>query len=152
MRIFGKSKTIFLFRISFYKSKLCIVWNWSIPRNYFNRRKYLLWGYSKWRQIKQSSSGLNIGLSSNFWLLRIANHVKFTEECVVCTEKHALIGKGFKLGYTWAFHYEPESKRQHRVKTNWLSGRVKVPGTAVSKERHADIFWNVKWPITIDFL
>ena len=29
----------------------------------------------------QSGSGLNRGLSSNFWWLRSVNHVKFTEEC-----------------------------------------------------------------------
>ena len=27
---------------------------------------------------------LNRGLSSNFWWMRSANHVKFTEECVMC--------------------------------------------------------------------
>ena len=29
----------------------------------------------------QSAPGLNRGLSSNFWWLKSANHVKFTEEC-----------------------------------------------------------------------
>ena len=30
-----------------------------------------------------STSNLNRGLLSNFWWLRSANHVKFTEECVM---------------------------------------------------------------------
>ena len=46
----------------------------------------LFWGYSKWGQIKQNAPGLNRGLSSNFWWLRSANHVKFTEECMMCSK------------------------------------------------------------------
>ena len=39
------------------------------------------------------------------------------------------------------------------VKTHWLSGKEKVPGIVVSKEGHAvTIFWDMKEPITIDFL
>ena len=33
------------------------------------------------------AAGLNRGLTSNFWWLRRANHLKFTEQCVMCTEK-----------------------------------------------------------------
>ena len=34
----------------------------------------------------QSTPGLNRGLSSNFWQQRCSNHVKFTEEYVMCME------------------------------------------------------------------
>ena len=51
----------------------------------------------------QSALELNRGLSSNFWWLRSANHVKFTEECVKCMEKYVLGKKMFttrlKLGF-----------------------------------------------------
>ena len=41
---------------------------------------------------------MNRDLSSNFWWLRSANHVKFTEESVICTEKHVLV----RTMYKWA--------------------------------------------------
>ena len=33
----------------------------------------------------------NSELSSKFYWLRSVNHVKFTEECMICTEKHVLV-------------------------------------------------------------
>ena len=46
----------------------------------------------------QNAQSLNRGLSSNFWWLRSANHVKCTEEGVMCTEKNILV----KNVYKWA--------------------------------------------------
>ena len=43
-----------------------------------------------------SVSSLNRSFSSNFWWLRSENLTKFTEECVMCMEKH---------GYSWVLHY-----------------------------------------------
>ena len=106
-----KSKMIF-FRIFFHKFKLCIVWNWFIAIIILISQKYLFWGYFKWGQIKQSSTGLNRGLSSNYWWLRSVNHVKFTEECILCIEKHVLIKKIFKNGLC---DYEPGLKWQAMV-------------------------------------
>ena len=42
---------------------------------------------------KQSAPGLNRSLSSNFWWLKRENHVKFTEECFMFTEKPVLVKK-----------------------------------------------------------
>ena len=47
----------------------------------------------------QSVPGLNRGLSSDFWRLRRANHVKFTEECVICMEK--IVWRGIFF-FKWA--------------------------------------------------
>ena len=41
--------------------------------------------------MANQTSGLNIGLSSKFWLLRSANDAKFTEECVMCMVKYFLV-------------------------------------------------------------
>ena len=41
--------------------------------------------------VNQSAPNLKRGLTSKFWLLRNENHVKFTDECVMCTEKHFLV-------------------------------------------------------------
>ena len=41
---------------------------------------------------------VNRGLILNFWWLRSANHVKFTEEHVMSTEKHVLVKKVFTNG------------------------------------------------------
>ena len=49
-------------------------------------------------QANQSASGLNRGLLSNFWWLRSANHVKFTEECMMFMEKYVLGTKMFTNG------------------------------------------------------
>ena len=46
-------------------------------------------------KIAANQTGLNRGLSSNFWWLRSANHLKFTEECVMCMEKHVFVKKIF---------------------------------------------------------
>ena len=64
-----------------------------------------------WSQIRVIL-GLNSGLSSNFWWLKNANHVKFTEKCVMCRKKHVLIPKLFTNGLTWVCYSEPELKRQ----------------------------------------
>ena len=37
------------------------------------------------------AQGLSRGLSSNFELLRRANHENFSKECVICMVKNALI-------------------------------------------------------------
>ena len=39
----------------------------------------------------QSAPGLNRGWPSNFGWQRSANHVKFTEECIMWMEKHVLV-------------------------------------------------------------
>ena len=36
----------------------------------------------------QIASGLYRGLSPNLWCPRSANCVNYTEQCVICTEKH----------------------------------------------------------------
>ena len=55
-------------------------------------------GYSKWWQIKRNIPGLNGDLSINFWWLKGINHVKFTEESVICAEKHVSFKKMFTNG------------------------------------------------------
>ena len=98
----------------------------------------------------QSASGSNRVLSSNFWWLRNANHVKFTEESAMCMEKRF----NQKNIYKWAKHFGfvTELKKIHGVETYWLSSKGMVLGTVVSKEDHAvTVFWNMKGPIYIDF-
>ena len=104
------------------------------------------WGYSKWWQIKQSPPGLNRGLSSNFWWLRSAHHEKFTEECVMHTEKHVLVKRMFtneqNMGLpqlTWV------EKTVHWMETHRPSNKEKVWIMLI-------VFWNMKGPIIIDFL
>ena len=48
--------------------------------------------------VKQRATGFDRGLSSKFWWLKSANHVKFTEECVMHMEKDVLIIKMFTNG------------------------------------------------------
>ena len=53
----------------------------------------------------QRAPGFNRGMSSNFWWLTSAKHVKFTEECVICTKKDVC-------------HYNTVKKTVHRVETH----------------------------------
>ena len=70
-------------------------------------QKYLFWDYLKCRQMTQSALGLNRGLSSSFCQPRNVNHVKFTEQSVMCTENHDLIKKMI-TNWLNICHYEPE--------------------------------------------
>ena len=106
--IFEKSKIIFFP----HKCKLCIVWNWFLAKIILILQKYLFWDYSKWQQIKQCVPGLNRGLCLSFWWLRSANHMKFTEECVICIEKLVLVKRIFINWLTMGLHHKPELKRQ----------------------------------------
>ena len=97
-------------------------------------QKYFFQDYSK------SQAGMKRGLSSIFCWLRSANHVKFTEECVICTEKHVLvkIKKIFTNGLNKALFKRLSQKGwKYIVEIHWLSSIEKVPGAVVSKEGHA---------------
>ena len=61
-----------------------------------------------------SGPGLNRGLS-NFWWLRSANYVKFTEDCVMCTKKHISVKKKKKKKvYKWAQNSIQDEDRPSR--------------------------------------
>ena len=45
----------------------------------------------------QSIPGFNRVISSNIWWLRNANHVKFTEERMICIEKQLLSKKSLQI-------------------------------------------------------
>ena len=78
---FERNKMNFFFRIFFY-----IVWNC------FNLTKVFVSRLFKMVE-NQSASCLNRGLLWNFCWLRRANHVKFTEKCVICMEKQVFVKK-----------------------------------------------------------
>ena len=89
---------------------------------------------------------LNRGLSSNFCWLRSANQVKFTEECMMCSQKHVLRKKCLQISSTWLGHYEPELKNQSiewkhtdSDKENILVAVVSKDGQAGSLLRHERI-------------
>ena len=94
----------------------------------------------------QIATGLNRSLSSNFGWLRSANHVKCTEECVMCTGKHVLVKKIFTNEQNmdlplllWV------KKTVHVDEIHWLSGKEKVLGAVSNKEGDADSLLGHKW-------
>ena len=97
----------------------------------------------------QSNSSLNRGLSSNFWQLKSANHMKFKEECGVGTEKHVLVKEFF---FKWVKRsFATTSLSQKKKKTVHDSPvNKKFPGAVVSKR--GDAYRDIKGPIAIDFL
>ena len=47
----------------------------------------------------QSVLGVNRGMSSNFWwLMKSANHAKFTGEYVMCMKKHGTVKNCLQMG------------------------------------------------------
>ena len=61
-------------------------------KNQFNLTKIIV--LKLFRMVtNQSAPNLNRSLPQNFGLLRNANHVKFTEEWMICTEKDVLVKK-----------------------------------------------------------
>ena len=95
-------------------------------KNYFKSYKYLFWGNSKWKQIRQSALGLNRGHLAKFSWLRSVKHMKLIEECLICMEKSTLVRKKKftnRLNVSlpiWAWI----EKTVHAVETHWLSGKV----------------------------
>ena len=74
-----------------------------------------------------------------FWGIRCANHMKFIEKCVMCSEKHVLVKKMFtnKLNISlplWAW----VENSVFGVKTHLLSSKEKFLGAAVRKKGHFD--------------
>ena len=88
----------------------------------------------------QSKPGLNRILSSNFWLLRSASYVKFSEECVIYMKRHVLIKKIITQGsdlLLWA-----------RVETTvTLRRRKKFQAKQPVKTVTLGIFWDMKGSI-----
>ena len=113
--------------------------NWFKARVNLIPQKYSFCDHSICRQIKQSTLGLNRGLSSHFGWSRSANHVKFTEECVIYTVKSVLVKIMFLdlLNMGFALRASVE-KITCGVETHWISGKENVPGAVVSKEGNAD--------------
>ena len=133
-----KSKILFFQRNFFHKCKLWFLWNWFIVKVISIEQKYFFWGYLKWQQIKQSVPGLNRGLSLNFWWLKSANHMKFTAEGMICTEKYILLKNVKQMGDAWAHNYEIESKRQSIEWKHGFFGKETFLNFGVCKEGHAD--------------
>ena len=68
----------------------------------------------------QNSGNLNRILSSDFWWLRSANHVKFIEEFVMCIGKQVLVRKFFTKGLNVSLPLQIwVEKTVHEMKTNW---------------------------------
>ena len=80
-----------------------------LPWISYATQKQNILGYPKRHQVKQSA----LGLSSKLWCLKITNHVKFTKECVMWTEKHVLV----KSVYKWAKLRVWVGKKVHRIET-----------------------------------
>ena len=84
-------------------------------------------------------SDLKRNLSSNLYGLKSANHMKFSEECVMCIEKHVSIKKIFTNELNMNLPLQAWiTKTVYGVETQWLSCKQKVLGTAVSKESDTD--------------
>ena len=85
---------------------------------------------------------MNRDLSSNFGWLRNTNHMKFTEECLMHTEKYVSAKRIFT---NWAKHWVCKTRLSQRDGSRrgniyGLSGNEKVLSITASKEGHADNF------------
>ena len=75
-----------------YKCKLYILLNWFLTK-IFKKKIFLI--ALRLFKIKE----LQPWTESSFWWLRSANHVKFTEELVIHSEKHILVKINFTNGF-----------------------------------------------------
>ena len=126
------------------KWKLCMIWNWFIAKFISIFQNYVLKLFKM--VANQIASGLNKVLSWNFWWLRSANSVKFTEECGMCIEKHVLVNK--KNVYKWAkhevCHYESELKRlfiDSLVKKKFQAHWSEDHGESYLGHKRTDHYW-----------
>ena len=89
-------------------------------------------------------------MSSNFWWLRRANPVKFTQKCVTHMEKHILIKKKcLQMGKIWVGLYKPELKRKSM---KWKHTDFPVKKKFWSEKRLMFTFFkDMKGSITFDF-
>ena len=115
-------------------------------RNAFNLAKiFVLQLFRIVGKIKQRAPGLSRGLSSNFCCLKSANHMKFMQDYVMCTEKDILVKKLFINGLKMGLPRQACVKKTvHVVEIHWITSKEKVPGEAVSKEGHADCLLGYK--------
>ena len=87
----------------------------------------MFWGYSKWWQI----CVFQAWTENCHKILESENHVKFIEECVMCTERKNCQNK-------------PESKKKKTVK--------KFRAQLSVKKVMLTAFWNMKVPLNIDLI
>ena len=113
------------------------------------KQKYLLRGYSKWRQIKLQVS---TEVYPFLWL-RNASWVKITERMCNVNGNACFCWKMFTNGVnmglpqpTWV------RKTVHGMEICWLSGKEKVPGAQSVKKVMLILFLDIKGPVSIDFL
>ena len=98
---------------------------------------------------------MNRGLLWNLWRLKNTNRVKNTEERVTRKEKPVLVKKikMFTNERKRVCHNNPESKRQSTdYKDANTPVKKKILGAAISKKTMLTVLWDMKGPITIDFL
>ena len=74
--------------------------------------------------------------------------MKFIDEWVMCTEKYVLVQKMLTNWPPWAW----VEKTVDGVETHWLSGKKKFHAQQLTKNVMLTVFWDLKGPITIDFL
>ena len=84
-----KNSKMIIFRF-FFRRKLCIVWNSLIVKNYLDQKDIFVLRQFKMAANLLNSPGFSRGRSFNFWWLRSADYLKFTEECVTYTENYVL--------------------------------------------------------------
>ena len=78
-------------------------------------------------------------LSLNLCWLRSANHVKFTEEYLMCTDKYVLI-KTIKKGF--ATRNLSQKVSPWRRKTHWLSAKEIIQAQLSVKKVVLTVFWD----------
>ena len=107
--------------------------------------------YLKWLQIKQSARGSNRGLSSCFYWLRCANHVKSTEESVMCIEKYVYIKKKLTNGLNMGLSLRSWGKKTvYGVETHGLFDKEKIRMQPSVKKMILTVFWDIIAFLVID--
>ena len=119
-----------------------IVWNWFGAKLNFNLAKIFLF-----RLFKMATNQTEVCQQI------LCDPVKFTEECVMCKEKHVWVKNCLQMSQTWIFHYEYVSRRQFMGWKHTDSPTKKKYQVQRSvKEEMLRVFCDMTGTIIIDFL
>ena len=120
-----KVKLFFSFRIFFHKFKFCIIWNWFMPKNYFNLAK-MFWGYSKGSKKQTMFLALTEVCHQIFDCSEVQTMWNLEKGCMMYTMKHVLVKRILINGLNmrlllWVWI----KKKVQGVETHWLSDKKK---------------------------
>ena len=126
----------------------CIGWNWFIINIFFNFSEIFVLRLFKMAANEIVLQAWTEVCHQSFYWLRSTNHVKFTKECLMCTEKHVLVKKYLQMSYTWVYKtslcQKDRHERTHNYWFSWKSCNYKYCFLQLIPQAKFPLF--IEWP------